>query len=100
MVLSDAPLVAGPIYTRTRPVCLECLRCRQVLEDVAPPTPRVLDSSSLPCTGCSLPLCSEGCQGGPWHRLVAVMMYFMVFIIKPARAECKVFREAEMKEKV
>ena len=26
MVLSDLPLVAGPIYTRTRPVCLECLR--------------------------------------------------------------------------
>ena len=26
VVLSDLPLVAGPIYTRTRPVCLECLR--------------------------------------------------------------------------
>ena len=30
VVLSDLPLVAGPIYTRTRPVCLECLRWLQL----------------------------------------------------------------------
>ena len=26
VILSEYPLVAGPIYTRTRPLCLECLR--------------------------------------------------------------------------
>jgi hypothetical protein len=26
LILSEYPLVAGPIYTRTRPLCLECLK--------------------------------------------------------------------------
>jgi hypothetical protein len=26
LILSEHPLVAGPIYTRTRPLCLECLK--------------------------------------------------------------------------
>ena len=29
---------------------------------------RLLDSSSQPCTGCSLPLCGSQCQGGNYHR--------------------------------
>jgi len=70
VVLSDLPLVAGPIYTRTRPVCLECLRFLE-------------EGTSEKCIGCGLPLCGPQCQGGPWHR-----------------SECQVFKEAGMKEEI
>jgi len=70
VVLSDLPLVAGPIYTRTRPVCLECLR-------------HLEEATSQNCLGCGMPLCGDQCQGGPWHR-----------------SECQVFKEAGMREEI
>jgi hypothetical protein len=55
VVLSEYPLVAGPIYTRTRPVCLECLRW--------------VDAGAYRCAGCRFPLCGEACRAGSRHQL-------------------------------
>ena len=54
VVLSDYPAVCGPIYTRSKPTCLNCLK-------VATP-------DSYRCRKCGFPVCDEECEAGVWHR--------------------------------
>lgn len=53
VVLSEYPIVAGPLYTRSKLVCLQCLK--------------LVGEESYRCTNCSFPLCDETCQNGSWH---------------------------------
>ena len=53
-ILEEYPLVAGPLYTRSRPVCLGCLKL------VGPDSPR--------CSSCGFPLCSRACETSKLHR--------------------------------
>ena len=53
VVLSEYPVVAGPLYTRSKIVCLQCLR--------------LVGAESYRCSSCSFPLCDQTCQNGSWH---------------------------------
>jgi hypothetical protein len=59
LILSEYPLVAGPIYTRSRPVCLGCLR--------------LVGPEAYRCQACSFPLCGQACQMGPSHMQECVV---------------------------
>lgn len=55
VILREEPLVTGPIYTRSRAVCLECLKNAS--------------EESYRCTICNFPVCDQKCQSGRWHKL-------------------------------
>ena len=54
VILSEYPLVAGPLYTRSKPVCLGCLR--------------LVAGNTYRCGGCGLPVCDAACEQAAIHR--------------------------------
>jgi len=56
-VISEYPIVTGPLYTRSKPVCLQCLKKLTGPDDV------------VICERCKAPLCSLECSNGKWHAL-------------------------------
>eukprot|EP00092_Neocalanus_flemingeri_P014061 GFUD01015169.1.p1 GENE.GFUD01015169.1~~GFUD01015169.1.p1 ORF type:complete len:507 (+),score=138.21 GFUD01015169.1:76-1521(+) len=54
VVMSDYPVVCGPIYTRTKPVCLNCLK--------------LATADSYRCSKCDFPVCGQECEEGVWHE--------------------------------
>jgi len=56
-ILSEYPLVAGPLYTRSRCVCLQCLR---LVTDLG---------TAYRCSSCGFPVCDAECEMGNWHQL-------------------------------
>jgi len=57
VVLSDYPLVSGPLYTRSKPVCLQCLK------------KLTGQATIVNCERCKAPLCSTSCMNGKWHAM-------------------------------
>merc|ERR1712106_167066 len=53
-VMSDYPVVCGPIYTRSKPACLNCLK--------------LATSESYRCSKCEFPVCDKECEDGVWHQ--------------------------------
>lgn len=54
IILSEYPVVAGPLYTRSKPVCLACLM--------------IVGENSYRCNKCNFPLCDEKCEEGVLHK--------------------------------
>ena len=58
VVLSEYPIVAGPLYTRSKPVCLQCLK-------------KLSAETVVNCPLCGAPLCGDAAclEGGRWHAM-------------------------------
>ena len=56
-IISEYPMVAGPVYTKSKPVCLQCLKKLTKPSDV------------INCARCKAPLCSVQCSNGQWHAM-------------------------------
>jgi len=54
VVMSDYPVVCGPIYTRSKPVCMNCLK--------------LATDASYRCSKCEFPVCDPECEAGAWHK--------------------------------
>ena len=78
VVMTEEGVVVGPLYTRTRPVCLECLREGPDL---------------LPCTSCGWPVCGGGCEVGAWHSMECEILATAKARIKPSNFDtnCPLF---------
>ena len=57
--------MTGPLYTRSKPVCLQCLKKLTGPDDV------------VICERCKAPLCSLECSNGKWHALECKVSYFL-----------------------
>jgi len=55
VIMQDLPLLCAPIYTRSKPVCLECLK--------------IATDDSYRCSKCKYPVCDKKCEEGRWHSL-------------------------------
>ena len=59
-------VVSGPLYTRSKPVCLQCLK------------KLTGQATIVNCERCKAPLCSTSCMNGKWHAMECKVEFILI----------------------